>query len=72
MLLDGRLSPCGPAWRAVQAGAALGSSLRCHHQLDQYPEMHCTGANLALDLRAFAVRQGSLLPDSVEQDTAGT
>lgn len=41
---------------ALQAGGALGSSLRCHWLFDQYPELHCTGANLALDLAKFAVR----------------
>lgn len=40
---------------ALQEGAVLGSSLRCHYQMDEYPEMHCTGANLALDLRKFEV-----------------
>lgn len=41
----------------LQEGGTLGSSLRCHYQFDQYPEMHCTGANLALDLVKFAVRE---------------
>ncbi|PRW61307.1 EGF domain-specific O-linked N-acetylglucosamine transferase isoform A [Chlorella sorokiniana] len=36
-----------------QAGAALGTSLRCHYQFDKYSEMHCTATNLALDIRKF-------------------
>lgn len=46
---------------ALQEGAVLGSSLRCHYQMDEYPEMHCTGANLALNLRKFEVRRCGLV-----------
>lgn len=46
-----------PQFCVLQEGATLGSSLRCHYQMDEYPEMHCTGTNLALDLRKFEVRR---------------
>ncbi|KAI7846156.1 hypothetical protein COHA_000326 [Chlorella ohadii] len=44
-----------------QEGTALGSSLRCHYQIDEYPEMHCTGTNLVLDLRKFE-EENALVP----------
>ncbi len=53
-LLEPNIADAAP-W--LQEGTALGSSLRCHYQIDEYPEMHCTGTNLVLDLRKFEVRQ---------------
>lgn len=50
--------PPRPHGSTLQAGGPLGSSLACHWLFDQYPEMHCSGANLALDLAKFQVGGG--------------